>query len=182
MYRFGFAVAVMVAMSLAADKLYAQGATQAVRGVAQGLQDKVAEGQGALTTGPKDTREKRSPGAIDANASREFTTTKSGLKYRILRKTNGKKPQATDRVEVDYKGWLDDGKIFDSSYRTSKPASFPLNRVIKGWTEGVALVGVGGMIELIIPPELGYGERGTPGGPIPPGAQLHFIVELVSIP
>ena len=80
---------------------------------------------------------------------------------------------------MHYKGWFDDKSIFDSSYRKGETISFPLDGVIKGWTEGMQLIGKGGMIELEIPYELGYGERGR--GPIPPKATLHFIVELISI-
>jgi FKBP-type peptidyl-prolyl cis-trans isomerase FkpA len=83
-------------------------------------------------------------------------------------------------VTVNYKGWLDSGKVFDSSYDRGEPISFPLNRVIPGWTEGMQLVGEGGMIELEIPSKLGYGERGAPGA-IPPNATLHFIVELIEV-
>jgi FKBP-type peptidyl-prolyl cis-trans isomerase FkpA len=117
------------------------------------------------------------PGPDDKDAPKEFSETKSGLKYRILRKSNGKKPTAKDTVTVNYKGWLDDGKEFDSSYKRGEPISFPLNGVIPGWTEGMQLVGEGGKIELLIPSRLGYGSRGAPGA-IPPDATLHFIVEL----
>jgi len=149
-----------------------------------GQDDKTKPGEGkkpamTLKAGPADKTEKVAPGKIDADASPEFIETKSGLKYRILRKTEGQKPKSSDTVTVHYKGWLDDQSIFDSSYR-DKTISFPLNRVVKGWTEGLQLVGVGGMIELDIPYELGYGERGSPGA-IPPKAKLHFIVELFSI-
>jgi len=120
-------------------------------------------------------------GPIDADAPLAFTTTPSGLKYRILRKGAGGKPRATDTVEVNYHGWLDDGKVFDSSYARGESISFPLNGVIPGWTEGMQLVGEEGMIELEIPSNLGYGPRGTPGGPIPPNARLHFIVELIDV-
>ncbi len=134
-----------------------------------------------LQAGPVDKQEEESPGKIDATASTEFTATESGLKYRILRKSEGKKPAARDQVTVHYKGWLDDGTIFDSSYRRAETISFGLNQVIAGWTEGMQLVGEGGMIELEIPYQLGYGERGTPGGPIPPRANLHFVVELFKV-
>ena len=117
------------------------------------------------------------PGPDDKDAPKEFTETKSGLKYRILRKTNGKKPAATDTVTVNYKGWLDDGSEFDSSYKRGEPISFGLNQVIPGWTEGMQLVGEGGKIELVIPSRLGYGSRGA-GNAIPPDSTLHFIVEL----
>lgn len=163
-----------------AQNVWAQ-ATQAIRGAAQGLQEKVQNNQQPLTTGPADEREKVAPGKIDSNAARDFKTTRSGLKYRILRKSDAQKPKATDSVEVHYKGWLVDKTIFDSSYRRGKPVAFPLNRVIRGWTEGLQLIGEGGMVELAIPYQLAYGERGTPGGPIPPKADLHFLVELISI-
>jgi len=120
-------------------------------------------------------------GAIDADAPKTFTTTPSGLQYRILRKGAGASPKATDEVKVHYHGWLDNGKVFDSSYNRGESIEFPLNGVIKGWTEGMQQVGKGGMIELIIPSDLGYGRRGTPGGPIPPDATLHFLVELLDV-
>ncbi len=138
------------------------------------------EKEGEITTGPKDRKEKVSPGKIDKDAPKEFKKTDSGLKYRILRKSDGKKPGETDEVTVHYKGWLDNGVIFDSSYRRDEKISFPLNRVIKGWTEGMQLIGKGGMIELEIPAELGYGARGA-GSAVPPNATLHFIVELYEI-
>ncbi|MBI3865119.1 MAG: FKBP-type peptidyl-prolyl cis-trans isomerase [Planctomycetia bacterium] len=118
-------------------------------------------------------------GEIEKDAPKKFTKTKSGLKYRILRKGEDKKPKATSKVEVNYHGWLDNGEVFDSSYKRNESISFGLNQVIPGWTEGMQLVGKGGMIELEIPYQLGYGERGTQG--IPPKATLHFLVELIDI-
>ncbi len=159
----------------------AQGAAQAVRGAAAKTQQAVGESQTELTAGPKDPKEAVAPGKIDADAPREFTKTESGLEYRILRKGSDKKPTARDTVVAHYKGWLDNKTIFDSSYRRGEPIPFPLNGVIPGWTEGMQLIGEGGMIELSIPHKLGYGERGTPGGPIPPRAHLHFVVELLKI-
>jgi len=124
------------------------------------------------------------PGPKDSDAPPEFMETKSGLKYRILRKADGRYPQRTDTVTVNYRGWRDDGKVFDSSYTQDKPerepTTFPLGGVIRGWTEGLQLIGEGGMIELEIPAALGYGARGAPPD-IPPGATLHFIVELLKI-
>jgi FKBP-type peptidyl-prolyl cis-trans isomerase len=131
----------------------------------------------ALTVGDTFAAE---PGAIDADAPKEMATTASGLKYRILRKSDGPKPAATDTVTVHYRGWLDDGTEFDSSYRRDKPTTFALNQVIPGWTEGMQLVGKGGMIELEIPSNLGYGARGA-GNVIPPNATLHFLVELIQV-
>ena len=109
-----------------------------------------------------------------------FTETASGLKYRILRKSDGVKPKVTDKVTVHYRGWLDDETEFDSSYKRDAPATFPLNAVIKGWTEGMQLIGEGGMIELQIPPSLGYGASGA-GNVIPANARLHFLVELKKV-
>ena len=119
-------------------------------------------------------------GRIDQDAAKTFTETKSGLKYRILRQGAGAAPKATNTVRVHYHGWLDNGKVFDSSYRRNEDISFGLNQVIKGWTEGMQLVGAGGMIELQIPSDLGYGNRGAPPD-IPPKATLHFLVELIEV-
>ena len=120
------------------------------------------------------------PGPADADAPQDFTSTASGLKYRILRKSDGQKPVATDTVVVHYRGWLDNGKEFDSSYNRGQEIDFPLNGVIGGWTEGLQLIGEGGMIELEVPSELGYGGRGAPPD-IPPNATLHFLVELKQV-
>ena len=118
-------------------------------------------------------------GEIDKDAPKTFAETPSKLRYRVLRKGTGEPPKATSVVKVHYHGWRDDGKVFDSSYARREPAEFPLNRVIDGWTEGMQLVGPGGMIELEIPGELGYGSRGAPH--IPPNATLHFLVELLEV-
>ncbi len=119
-------------------------------------------------------------GAIDTDAPKALTTTASGLQYRVLRKGSGAGPKATNTVKVNYHGWLDDGKVFDSSYQRGEAIEFPLNGVIPGWTEGMQLVGPGGMIELVIPSRLGYGARGAPPV-IPPNATLHFLVELLEV-
>lgn len=118
-------------------------------------------------------------GPMDRDAPKDFQETPSGLRYRILRASEMSKPLATDTVEVNYRGWLDNGRQFDSSYDRGEPITFELNGVIPGWTEGMQLIGEGGMIELWIPSDLGYGPKGTQG--IPPNANLHFIVELISI-
>ncbi len=119
-------------------------------------------------------------GAMDAGVAPEFSKTASGLRYRILRNSDGRKPTADSTVSVKYRGWLSNGTVFDSSYERGKPTTFPLENVIAGWTEGLQLVGQGGMIELWVPSQLGYGERGSPGS-IPAHSTLHFIVELVSV-
>lgn len=119
-------------------------------------------------------------GKIDTDAPQAFTATPSGLQYRILRKGTDATPEPTSNVEVHYHGWLDNKNVFDSSYARRESISFPLNQVIKGWTEGMQLVGQGGMIELLIPSNLGYGDRGSPPV-IPAKATLHFLVELLAI-
>jgi FKBP-type peptidyl-prolyl cis-trans isomerase FkpA len=108
-------------------------------------------------------------------------TTSSGLAYRSLQDGSGPSPVATDVVKVHYRGTFADGKEFDSSYKRGSPAQFPLNRVIRCWTEGLQLMKVGGKARLTCPPAIAYGERGTPGGPIPPNATLNFEVELLGI-
>jgi len=134
----------------------------------------------ALTLGNTLMAAEAKPGPTDKDAPKEFTTTASGLKYRVLRKSAGKKPTAANKVTVHYRGWLDSGKEFDSSYKRDETISFPLSGVVKGWTEGLQLVGEGGMIELEIPSALGYGARGA-GRDIPPDSTLHFIVELFEV-
>lgn len=108
-------------------------------------------------------------------------TTASGLQYRVVRKGTGAKPGATDTVRVHYKGQMLDGKTFDSSYDRNEPVVFPLNQVVPGWQEGLQLMPVGSKFQLWIPSKLGYGERGTPGGPIQPNSTLVFDVELLDI-
>ena len=107
-------------------------------------------------------------------------TTASGLQYQILREGNGKSPKATDTVECHYEGTLIDGTKFDSSYDRGQTATFPLNQVIAGWTEGLQLMKEGGKYRFFIPYNLGYGERGA-GASIPPFAALVFDVELVPV-
>lgn len=107
------------------------------------------------------------------------TTTDSGLMYKVLTPADGEKPKETDTVEVHYKGTLTDGTQFDSSYDRQQTATFPLNRVIPGWTEGVQLMTVGSKFQFVIPPELAYGEQDTPS--IPANSTLVFDVELIAI-
>lgn len=109
-----------------------------------------------------------------------WRVTPSGLRWRrISGDSNGAHPAPTDQVTVHYVGTFADGREFDSSIARGEPATFPLNRVIEGWQEGVALMGVGDKVELAIPWQLAYGPDGK--GPIPGGATLLFTVELLSV-
>ena len=115
------------------------------------------------------------------NAKREgVKVTASGLQYEVLEATLGQKPKATDTVKVHYEGTLIDGTVFDSSYKRGESISFPLNGVIKGWTEGLQLMSVGSKYKFFIPYQLAYGESGA-GASIPPYAALIFTVELLGI-
>ncbi|HEX5103043.1 MAG TPA: FKBP-type peptidyl-prolyl cis-trans isomerase [Pirellulaceae bacterium] len=115
-------------------------------------------------------------------AKKGVKTTDSGLQYEVLKAGTGTvSPKKTDVVRVHYHGTLIDGKVFDSSVERKEPAEFPVNRVIAGWTEALQLMKVGDKWKLTIPADLAYGERGTPGGPIPPNAVLVFEVELLEI-
>ncbi|PPD30079.1 MAG: peptidylprolyl isomerase [Methylomonas sp.] len=107
-------------------------------------------------------------------------TTASGLQYQVFTEGSGATPKATDNVTVHYKGTTIDGKEFDSSYSRGEPATFPLNRVIAGWTEGVQLMKEGAKYRFFIPSNLAYGERGA-GRDIGPNAALIFDVELIKI-
>ncbi len=109
------------------------------------------------------------------------TTLKSGLQYTVLKSGNGKSPKLTDEVTTHYHGMLIDGKVFDSSVDRGTPASFPVNGVIKGWTEALQLMKVGDKWRLVVPSELAYGVSPRPGGPIGPNAVLVFEVELLAI-
>lgn len=106
--------------------------------------------------------------------------TPSGLKFRIVKAGTGRRPGGSDIVTVNYEGKLTDGTKFDSSYDRGDPASFPLNRVIQGWTEGLQLMKEGGIYEFYIPSNLAYGEQGAPGA-IPPNSDIVFKVELLKV-
>ena len=114
-------------------------------------------------------------------AENDYTVTTSGLKYFDFLVGTGDEAQPGKQVLVDYSGWLEDGTLFDSSYQRDQPISFVLGarRVIPGWEEGLEGMRVGGQRQLVIPPDLAYGEAGRPG--IPPNATLIFEVELLGV-
>ena len=115
------------------------------------------------------------------NASKDdVKVTPSGLQYVVLKEGNGKKPKSTDTVVCHYEGTLIDGTMFDSSIKRGEPASFALNQVIAGWTEGLQLMQEGAKFRFFIPYHLGYGERGA-GPSIPPFSALVFDVELIEV-
>lgn len=117
---------------------------------------------------------------LKTNGEREgVVTLPSGLQYEILEAGDGASPTATDRVTTHYEGTLVDGTVFDSSYSRGQPATFPLNGVIRGWTEGLQLMKTGAKWKFFIPPNLAYGPQGRPS--IPGNSTLIFVVELVSI-
>ncbi len=117
---------------------------------------------------------------LAANKEKEgVVETESGLQYKIEVEGAGISPEETDTVEVNYEGRLIDGTVFDSSYDRGESVKFPLNRVVKGWTEGLTYAKEGGKIQLYIPAELGYGQRGS--GPIPGNSTLIFDIELVKV-
>ncbi len=165
--------------------------------VAQGLRDVV---KGTVAATPADQQNVQAlirvvmqdrAAAADKNeaAARKFlaenakrkgvVTTTSGLQYRILNPGSGGSPHPTDQVTVNYRGTLLDGTEFDSSYKRGEPATFPVNQVIKGWTEALQLMKPGAKWELFVPPELAYGTNSPP--PIPPGSLLKFEVELLRV-
>jgi len=140
-----------------------------IQGLAKERQGRVAA-QEKLTSQPYLAKAAAEPGAMK---------TASGLIYREVRPGTGKSPVATDTVKVNYRGTLTNGVEFDSSYKRNEPASFPLNHVIKCWTEGLQKMKVGGKSVLVCPAELAYGDQPPPG--IPPGSTLIFEVELLEV-
>jgi FKBP-type peptidyl-prolyl cis-trans isomerase FkpA len=145
-------------------------ASQMVQAAAQGAQQK--KGAANLAAGKA---------FLESNGKRAgVKTTASGLQYEVIKEGKGSKPRATDTVTVHYEGKLLSGKVFDSSIERNKPASFPLNGVIKGWTEGLQLMNVGSKYRFYIPSDLAYGPNGA-GASIGPNEVLVFEVELLAI-
>lgn len=152
------------------------------------MKEAMATFQKEMTT--KQAAAKKATGEKNATEGKKFLaenkskegvkTTASGLQYKVVKEGSGPTPKATDTVKVNYRGTTLDGTEFDSSYKRGEPASFPVNRVIKGWTEALQLMKVGSKYELYVPTELAYAERGA-GSDIGPNAMLKFDVELIEI-
>ena len=161
---------------------YAQGTKDAIAGnESQVPEENEEQLMAVLSTALTEQKTASSETFMQENAARpEVVTTESGLQYEVLVEGSGAKPSATDTVVTHYHGTLTDGTVFDSSVERGSPASFPVNRVIAGWTEALQMMGVGSKWRLVIPPELAYGARGA-GGAIPPNATLVFEVELLDI-
>jgi FKBP-type peptidyl-prolyl cis-trans isomerase FkpA/FKBP-type peptidyl-prolyl cis-trans isomerase FklB len=135
--------------------------------------------QAKMEAAGKDNKVKGDKFLADNKGKAGVKTTASGLQYQVIKEGTGATPKETDTVKVHYRGTLIDGTQFDSSYDRNEPAEFPLNQVIKGWTEGLQLMKVGGKMKLFVPSDMAYGLQGRPG--IPPNSVLVFEVELLEI-
>ncbi|WP_025881628.1 FKBP-type peptidyl-prolyl cis-trans isomerase [Segatella baroniae] len=175
---------------MGAAEIVAEDFAQAIKDVLAGAELKVSDGE-AQTIVNKFFEEKQNAQAKSAKAEGEnflaenakkdgVVVLPSGLQYQVLKEGTGKQPKATDQVECHYEGTLINGQVFDSSYQRGQTATFGLNQVIAGWTEGVQLMKEGAKYRFFIPYNLAYGERGA-GQSIPPYAALVFDVELVAV-
>src|SRR5713101_320693 len=191
--KVSYAIGMNIGLNLSRQKVdinpdvLAAGIKDALAGKPQLTQDQVKD---VMTQFEKDMEQKqkaageknKADGAkfLEENKKKEgVKTTASGLQYKVEKEGTGPQPKATDMVTVNYRGTLIDGKTeFDSSYKRGQPATFPLNGVIKGWTEGLQLMKVGSKYQFFVPPNLAYGER-TVGPDIPPNSTLIFEVELL---
>ena len=144
------------------------------------FEEQEAKQRAAAAEKYKDNKEKGEAWLANKAMEEGVVALPSGLMYQVLNEGSGKKPTAQDTVECHYEGRLIDGTVFDSSYKRGESATFPLNGVIAGWTEGVQLMSEGAKYRFFIPYQLAYGERGA-GQAIPPFAALVFDVELIKV-
>ena len=200
MDKFSYALGIGIGSQLAgmgAKELNIDDFAQAIKDVISGSELKVdnAEAQTLVQNFFQEQEAKQQAAAAEAGKAAKaageaflaengkkdgVVTLPSGLQYQVLKEGNGKKPSATDQVVCHYEGTLIDGTVFDSSYQRNQPATFGLNQVIAGWTEGVQLMQEGAKYRFFIPYNLAYGERGA-GAQIPPFAALVFDVELIEV-
>lgn len=148
--------------------------------VTEFFQQQEAKQRAATAEKYKENKDKGESWLADKALEEGVVSLPSGLMYQVLNEGSGKKPTAEDTVECHYEGRLIDGTVFDSSYKRGESATFPLNGVIAGWTEGVQLMSEGAKYRFFIPYQLAYGERGA-GAAIPPFAALVFDVELIKV-
>ena len=148
--------------------------------VTEFFQQQEAKQRAAAAEKYKENKDKGEAWLADKALEEGVVSLPSGLMYQVLNEGSGKKPTAQDTVECHYEGRLIDGTVFDSSYKRGESATFPLNGVIAGWTEGVQLMSEGAKYRFFIPYQLAYGERGA-GAAIPPFAALVFDVELIKV-
>lgn len=149
--------------------------------IVQNFFHKQEEKQRSVATEKGKVTKEKGEKFLAENAKKEgIITLPSGLQYQVLKEGNGKSPKSTDQVKCHYEGMLIDGTLFDSSIQRGEPATFPLNQVIAGWTEGLQLMKEGAKYRFFIPYTLGYGEHGA-GASIPPFAALIFDVELFEV-
>lgn len=192
--KFSYSIGLNIGSNLSKQKIeinpdmVTAGIKDAIAGKPQLTQDQIKE---VMTTFEKDMEQKQkavgeknaAEGArfLEENKKKEgVKTTSSGLQYKVIKEGTGPQPKATDIVTVNYRGTLINGTEFDSSYKRGEPATFPLNGVIKGWTEGVQLMKVGSKYQLFIPSQLAYGDRAV-GPDVTPSSTLIFDVELLGI-
>ena len=195
-YALGIGIGSQLA-GMGAKELNIDDFAQAIKDVISGSELKVdnAEAQTLVQNFFQEQEAKQQAAAAEAGKAAKATgeaflaengkkdgvvTLPSGLQYQVLKEGDGKKPSATDQVVCHYEGTLIDGTVFDSSYQRNQPATFGLNQVIAGWTEGVQLMQEGAKYRFFIPYNLAYGERGA-GAQIPPFAALVFDVELIEV-
>ncbi|MDE6340132.1 MAG: FKBP-type peptidyl-prolyl cis-trans isomerase [Muribaculaceae bacterium] len=171
LFYFALILGVAGAISACSGKDKAQGAENAVESQEEVVEEVVTDSVSARFRNP----DYKADVATDST----YAVTPSGLKYMVLKEGTGKSPAATDNVTVHYTGKLLDGTVFDSSVQRGEPATFSLNGVIAGWTEGLQLMKEGAKYVFYIPTDLAYGPRG--GGPIPPYSDLVFEVELIKV-
>jgi FKBP-type peptidyl-prolyl cis-trans isomerase FklB len=192
--KVSYSIGVNIGMNLSKAKvsvnpeILAAGIKDAIAGKPQLTEEQRKE---VMTAFEKDMQEKQKAAAeknaaegakfLEENKKKEgVKTTASGLQYKVIKAGSGPQPKATDIVTVSYRGTLIDGTEFDSSYKRGEPATFPLNGVIKGWTEGVQLMKVGSKYQFFIPSNLAYGDRAV-GPDITPNSTLIFEVELLRV-
>ena len=183
-YALGLGIGRQLAQ-MGAEQLSIDDFAQAIKDVVAGGQLKLDEAEAQVIVQEffqKQEEKQRAAAAEMGKKAKEegVVTLPSGLQYLVIKEGNGKRPKATDKVKCHYEGMLVDGTLFDSSVQRGEPATFPLNQVIAGWTEGLQLMTEGSKYRFFIPYTLGYGERGA-GASIPPFAALVFDVELIEV-